>query len=99
MYSSQTGKRDYQATKTVNWSNPLVDNADMADLLDNWLANYYLGATDYSINWRGDPSIDAGDLFNLIKTNSSTAKIKAYQNELTFNGAWSGKLSARKVVE
>lgn len=85
--------------KTVNWSNPLVDSAKMASLLDNWLANYYLGETDYSINWRGDPSVDAGDLFNMIKSNGDKIKIKTYQNELSFNGAWSGKLSARKVVE
>lgn len=85
--------------KTVNWSNPLVDSAKMASLLDNWLANYYLGATDYSINWRGDPSVDAGDLFNIVKPNGDKIKIKTYQNELSFNGAWSGKLSARKVVE
>jgi hypothetical protein len=94
-----THRYNSNGTKTVNWNNPLVDNTEAASLLDDWLANYYLGAVDYSISWRGDPSVDAGDLFNLIKTNSSTAKIKAYQNELTFNGAWSGKLSARKVVE
>ena len=94
-----THRYNSNGTKTVNWNNPLVDSTEAASLLDDWLANYYLGAVNYSISWRGDPSVDAGDLFNLIKTNSSTAKIKAYQNELTFNGAWSGKLSARKVVE
>lgn len=85
--------------KTVNWNNPLVDNTEVASLLDDWLANYYLGAVDYSISWRGDPSIDAGDLFNMVKLNGDKIKIKTYQNELSFNGAWSGKLSARKVVE
>ena len=94
-----THRYNSNGAKTVNWNNPLVDSTEVASLLDDWLANYYLWAVDYSISWRGDPSVDAGDLFNLIKTNSSTAKIKAYQNELTFNGAWSGKLSARKAVE
>lgn len=94
-----THRYNSSGTKTVNWNNPLVDSTEAASLLDDWLANHYLGAIDYSISWRGDPSVDAGDLFNLIKTNSSTAKIKAYQNELTFNGAWSGKLSARKAVD
>ncbi len=94
-----THRYNSNGAKTVNWNNPLVDSTEVASLLDDWLANHYLGAIDYSISWRGDPSVDAGDLFNLIKTNSSTAKIKAYQNELTFNGAWGGKLSARKAVE
>lgn len=85
--------------KTVNWNNPIVDSTEVASLLDDWLANYYLGAVDYSISWCGDPSIDAGDLFNMVKLNGDKIKIKTYQNELSFNGAWSGKLSARKVVE
>lgn len=94
-----THKYSNDGFKALSWSNPLIDSTEAASMLDNWLANYYLGAIDYSINWRGDPSIDAGDLFNMIKPNGDKIKIKTYQNELSFNGAWSGKLSARKVVE
>ena len=85
--------------KTVNWSNPLVDSTEVASLLDDWLANYYLGAIDYSVNWRGDPSMDAGDLLKMIRSNGDKIKIRTYQNELSYNGAWSGKLSARKAVD
>lgn len=94
-----THRYNSSGTKTVNWNNPLVDSTEVASLLDDWLANYYLGAVDYSISWRGDPSTDAGDLFNMIKSNGDKIKVKTYQNELSFNGAWNGKLSARKVVE
>ena len=68
-------------------------------MLDDWLANYYLGAIDYSVNWRGDPSMDAGDLLKMIRSNGDKVKIRTYQNELSYNGAWSGKLSARKAVD
>lgn len=94
-----THRYNNDGTKAVNWNNPLVDSTEAASLLDDWLANYYLGAIDYSVNWRGDPSMDAGDLLKMIRSNGDKIKIKTYQNELSYNGAWTGKLSARKAVE
>lgn len=94
-----THKYNSNGSKAVSWSNPLVDTTELASLLDDWLATYYLSPVDYSISWRGDPCIDAGDMFKLIKRNGDRYRIRAYQNELTFNGAWSGKISARKAVE
>lgn len=94
-----THKYNSNGSKAVSWSNPLVDTTELASLLDDWLATYYLSPVDYSISWRGDPCIDAGDIFKLIKRSGDRYRIRTYQNELTFNGAWSGKISARKAVE
>ena len=43
--------------------------------------------------------MDAGDLLKMIRSNGDKVKIRTYQNELSYNGAWSGKLSARKAVD
>lgn len=79
------------------WSNPLVSTAEHAADLEEWLAEYFLGDVEYEMNWRGDPAVDANDLFHL-ETKVGTVTIRGYQNELTFNGAWRGNMKARKVV-
>lgn len=80
----------------ITWDNPLISQAADAQNLADWLADYYLGDVTYQIPWRGDPRVDANDLFNLeLKTGEETM-IRAHQNELSFNGGWSGSLTARK---
>ena len=66
--------------------------------MEEWLSTYYLGDVDYEIAWRGDPRVEANDLFYLELKDREKALIRSYQNELEFNGAWSGALKARKVV-
>lgn len=79
------------------WSNPLVSTAEHAADLEEWLAEYFLGDVEYEIDWRGDPAVDASDLFHL-ETKIGTVAIQGYENELSFNGAWRGHMKARKVV-
>lgn len=80
------------------WSNPLISTTEQAMNLEKWLSEYFLGDVDYNISWRGDPRTDANDLFYLERKDREKVLIRAYQNELTFNGAFSGSMSARKVV-
>ena len=82
----------------ILWDNPLVSTAEHAKDLEEWIASYYLGDVDYQISWRGDPRTDANDLFYLELKDRGMTTVRCYQNELTFNGAWSGKMKARKVV-
>ena len=96
---------DYQYTVNHNehgdeiaWNNPLVSSDEHADNLEKWLAEHFLGDVEYSIPWRGDPRIDAGDLLYLELKNRETALIKIYENSLKFNGAWSATSKARKAV-
>lgn len=79
------------------WSNPLVSTPEHAADLEEWLAEYFLGDVEYEIDWRGDPAVDAADLFHL-ETKVGTVSIRGYENELTFNGAWRGNMKARKAV-
>lgn len=82
----------------IEWSNPLISTDELAKDLEEWIATYYLGDVDYNISWRGDPRVEANDLFYLELKNREDALIRSYQNELSFNGAWSGSMKARKVV-
>lgn len=82
----------------IEWSNPLISTQDHARDLEEWLATYYLGDVDYEISWVGDPRTEGNDLFYLELKNREDAIIRAYENNLDFNGAWSGTMKARKVV-
>lgn len=79
----------------ITWSNPLISGTVMAQDVADWLGDYYLGDVIYQIPWRGDPRVDANDLFWLDLKKDNMSLIRAYQNELSFNGAWSGTLQAR----
>lgn len=80
------------------WNNPLISTAEHAAELEEWIAAHLLGEVEYEIDWRGDPAVDANDLFHL-ETRVGTSTIRNYENSLTFNGAWHGKMKARKVVK
>ena len=80
------------------WKNPLISTIQLATDLEKWLSEYFLGDIEYQIKWRGDPRTDANDLFYLDLKDRDKTLIRAYQNELKFNGAWSGTLKARKAV-
>lgn len=82
----------------IEWSNPLISTEEHARDLEEWIAAYYLGDVDYEISWMGDPRTEANDLFYLQLKNREDVLIRAYENNLEFNGAWSGTMKARKVV-
>lgn len=82
----------------IMWSNPLIGNTAHAGDMAEWLATYFLGDVEYDIDWRGDPRVDANDLFYLELKDRATVLIRAYQNELSFNGGWTGSIKARKAV-
>lgn len=82
----------------IEWSNPLISTTNQAKDLEEWLASYYLGDVDYEISWRGDPRAEANDLFYLELKDREPALIRSYENEISFNGSWSGSMKARKVA-
>ena len=82
----------------MEWDNPLVSSPSHAQDLEEWLSSYYLGVVDYQFDWRGDPRTDANDLFYLGLKDGRKRLIRAYENDISFNGTWSGKIKARAVV-
>lgn len=102
--------KEYQTTKSrytvqhgttgeeIEWENELISTAQQAIDLEEWLADYYMNPIEYQYSYRGDPRIDANDLFYLELKNRDEALVRCYQNELKYGGAWSGTMKARKVV-
>lgn len=95
--------RDQKYTKHYNddgdvksWSNPLISSPEHAKEIEEWISGYFNGDVEYELEWRGDPAADANDLFHL-ETRIGTVPIRGYDTELTFNGAWRGRLKARKA--
>lgn len=95
----QSVSTPYNADGVVKtWKNPLVSTEEHARDLEAWLSSDFLGDVDYSISWRGDGRVDAGDLFYLELKDRPNTLIRCYENNLTFNGAWQGTIKARKAV-
>lgn len=92
-----TQKTDIANTseKYQEWENPLI--SEDSPELEKWIEDYYSSVIDYSLEWRGDPRVDANDAFYLEKKNGRTALIQVYENEIEFNGRFSGKIKARQV--
>ena len=80
------------------WSNPLISTLSHARDLEEWLATYFLGDVVYQIPWRGDPRVDANDLFYLETKDRGNALIRGYENTLKFDGSWSSTIKARRAV-
>lgn len=80
------------------WNNPLVNTPEHAKMLEEWLATYFLGDVEYEIDWKGDPAVDANDVFHL-ETKVGTSYIRDYENSFDFSGGrWKGSMKARKVA-
>lgn len=82
---------------TLEWTNPLILKKEQAALVADWLSDYYSGRTEYEIDWRGDPRTDANDVFLYTNKQGVQRTIRAYQNELNFDGGFSGLIKAREV--
>lgn len=92
-------------SKTINttgtieqWSNPLISEADLAELQADWLGNYFANNIEYEISYRGEPRLDAGDIVFLENNYVSNLQIQLYERKLNFNGSLSGSVKARRAV-
>lgn len=84
-------------TKTVN--NPLIHTTAHAQLVAEWLSNYYVNNVSYSVNYRGEPRIQAGDVIHMQSDYKNNLQVEVQTNKLTFNGAWKGDLELRRALK
>lgn len=82
--------------KTVKWENPLISNMEMATDLVNWLGDYYKSGIEYEYDYRGYPELDVNDIIYQQNEFHDDMKVNVYRNTLTFNGAFGGKITARR---
>lgn len=88
-------------TGTVQtWNNVLVSSAEHASDLADWVGEYMEADREYELSYRGDPRIDANDLFYLENKYVDKLMIRAYEHNISFSGgALSGTMKARRVKQ
>lgn len=85
--------------KTENWENPLISTAEHAALIAEWLGNYFANNIEYEISYRGEPRLEAGDIVYLENKYTEDLQIQFYEHNLSFNGALSGSVKARRAMK
>lgn len=79
-----------------DWSNPLISDKELCDKVCKWVADYYNPGIDYSIDYRGEPALDAGDTIYQENRDGKMVKTVAESVSLTYDGTVSGTLETRR---
>ncbi len=82
--------------KTVTIDNPLVSTVQQAQDLANWIAEYYKVKVTYEYDTRGFPELDVNDYIFQENDFEEDMQSEVTGTTLTFNGAWRGKIKARR---
>lgn len=84
--------------KVVTWGNPLIGDLEMANDLSEWIGEYYNADIEYEYDSRGNPEMEANDVIYQENAYVDDMKVRVYRHTTNFNGALSGKVVARRVV-
>lgn len=79
--------------------NPLVSTTEHATLLAEWLGNYYGNNISYDLQYRGEPRINAGDIIHMESEKKSNLQVEITSNDISFNGAFSGRIELRRALK
>lgn len=81
-------------------TNPLVHTEEHAELLAEWVGNYYANNVTYDVGYRGEPRINATDIIYMENENEENQYIQAEitNHTLNFDGAFSGSLGLRRAL-
>lgn len=82
-------------TKTLE--NPLITDTANAQLTAKWIAEWLTKRNEYDIEYRGNVEVDAYDMIYAQSQFEEYFPVRVVKNEVTFNGALSGKLNARRT--
>ena len=84
--------------QTVTFENQLIGSLAHAQLVAEWMSNYYANNITYSLKYRGDPRLEAADIIYMDSEYLNNLQVEIESLELTFNGAISGKLNLRRAT-
>lgn len=82
--------------KTVE--NPLISTSAQAELVAKWAKAYYAKNLTYNYEYRGEPALQANDVMYAESEASIVNTLDAERVKLSFNGAFSGQIEARKTL-
>lgn len=84
--------------QTVTFENQLIGSLEHAQKVAEWMSNYYANNITYSLKYRGDPRLEAGDVIYMDSDYLNNLQVEIESLELNFNGALSGKLNLRRAT-
>lgn len=88
---------DVGETKTLK--NPLISDANHAEIVGEWIGNYYANNISYDVEYRGEPRIEASDIIYMESEKINNLQVEITNHTLNYNGAFSGSLELRKALK
>lgn len=79
--------------------NPLVSTQAQAELLAEWIGNYYGNNISYSVKYRGEPRVVGADTIHMESEKKSNLQVDVVSNNITFNGLLSGEFELRRALK
>lgn len=86
---------DVGEVRTVQ--NPLINTAEHAELIAEWIGNYYSSNISYDVDYRGEPRLNAADIIHMESDKKNNLQVEVVSSEIKFNGAFSGSLELRRA--
>ena len=84
-------------TKTLQ--NPLISTEEQAQLLAEWIGNYYANNVYYTVKYRGEPRVMSTDIIHAYSDIKNNMQAEVTQNDISFNGAFSGNMEYRRTLK
>lgn len=79
--------------------NPLVSTAEHAEMLAEWVGNYYANNISYEVKYRGEPRVNAADIIRMESDKKNNLQVEVTNSKLSFNGVFSGSLELRRALK
>lgn len=83
--------------ENITFENQLISTQAHAQMIAEWIANYYGNNVIYDVTYRGEPRIEAADYLFLDSEILSNLQVEVESHVINFNGALSGQLSLRRA--
>jgi hypothetical protein len=88
---------DVGETKTLK--NPLISDVSHAEIVGEWIGNYYANNISYDVEYRGEPRIEASDIIYMESEKINNLQVEITNHTLNYNGAFSGSLELRRALK
>lgn len=79
--------------------NQLVSTQEHAELLAEWIGNYYGNNISYEVEYRGEPRVIASDIIHMDSQKKSNLQVEVTSHSLSFDGMLSGKFELRRALK
>ena len=84
-------------TKTLK--NSLISTESHAELVSEWIGNYYANNMSDDVKYRGEPRLSASDIIHMESEKKNNLQVEVTSHKLSFNGTFSGELELRRALK